>query len=66
MLLKNIKWVSNVPALSVFSTCGATGWEENPAARVSASAVVELLAPLHDIHKCTDPNKNTGCGCAVM
>lgn len=42
-------------------------WEGDPAARISAAQVVNLLVPMRDLRKCTDPKKkSTGCGCVVM
>lgn len=42
-------------------------WEGDPAARISAAQVVNLLAPMSDLQNCTDPKKKTmGCGCVVM
>jgi len=41
-------------------------WEADPSLRVSAHALVALLAPMHDIRRCTDPQARKGCGCVVM
>jgi serine/threonine protein kinase len=58
--------LEHVPSGSEWRLLLPQMWEADPKLRVSANALVALLAPMHDIRKCTDPQARKGCGCVVM